>query len=395
MKILQVMPQYPWPMTDGGKVGLGNIATHYAKLGHELHVVCFHEDGRPRQDPDGVAVHTVDYAPTNTPWRIATSIIRQRALYQWKHDRPEMRAAIDRLIKEEGIDVLHCDHTCMAPMVADAARRHGLVWGFRLHNMEWMIWQRYAERFATWHPAHWYLQAQARKLRNEEATLINKADIVFAISSVDQQRALELARRANVIVAPAGIDPDQWTRIRQPARPAQVIMASNYRWIHNVDALRWFLDHVWPIVRNRTDAQFCVAGVDVPDWVESYAEKGVTNDGFVPDLADRYASARISVAPLFVGSGMRLKIIEAMASGLPVVATTVSAEGIELFESDGLLRLDTPEAMAESIVRLVTDPELCDRLGREAQSSVAWSYTWTATVGRMAEALQQLSTDGE
>jgi len=395
MKILQVMPQYPWPMVDGGKVGLANIALEYARQGHDVHVAVYHDAAAPRYDPEPLTIHAVDHVPRNTVGRIARSLLLRRSLYTWKHDTPAMAATLDRVIAEQGTDVLHCDHTCMAPLVMAAAKRHGLPWGFRLHNVEWLIWQRYAERFPVWHPARWYLLNQALKVQREEAHALTQADVVFAITPVDRDRALHLAPTANVVVAPAGVDPVHWERERQPTQPPQVVMASNFRWVHNADALRWFLDDVWPAVRQHHQATFHVIGVDVPAWVAEHAVNGVYVDGFVPDLAERYRSASISVAPLFVGSGMRLKIIEAMAAGLPVVATPVSAEGIELFEADGLLRADRAANMATSILGLLRDHELCDRLGRAARKGVADRYTWHASVGLMASTLDGLRTPRE
>ena len=221
MKILQVMPQYPWPMVDGGKVGLGHIAQEYAALGHDVHVLCFAGPGTKRVDPEGVTVHVVEHVPANSPVRILQSLFRSRALYMWKHDVPSMRRALDEIIEHEKIDVLHCDHTCMAPMVADAARAHGLVWGLRLHNVEWMIWQRYAERFPRWNPARWYLADQARKVRNEERVALGRADVVFAITPTDRERVISLAPTAEVIVAPAGVTPEVWQRDRHPAKPPE------------------------------------------------------------------------------------------------------------------------------------------------------------------------------
>jgi len=395
MTILEVMPQYPWPMTDGGKVGLGNIAMHYARLGHDVHVLCYHSGTSERQDPPDLTVHTVPYAPTNTLWRIARSVFRRRALYMWKHDTLAMHQALDRIIVEHKVQVLHCDHTCMAPLVAEAARRHGLVWGLRLHNIEWMIWQRYAERFPTWHPARWYLRLQARKLRREEAEMIAQADSVFAITPVDRDRALQLAPGARAVVAPAGIDPEMWDLPRTTHRPPQIIMAANYHWVHNADGLRWFLDHVWPEVMQRTEATLHIVGSRIPEWLNTYTGERLINEGFAESLPARYQQASISVAPLFVGSGMRLKIIEAMAAGLPVIATSISAEGIELFEGDGLFRYDTAETMANGLIRLVQDAELCDRLGQAAQRSVQRTYTWDATVRCMVDELESRRREQE
>jgi glycosyltransferase involved in cell wall biosynthesis len=300
----------------------------------------------------------------------------------------------------------------MGEVVRDAARAHGKPWGLRLHNVEWMIWDRYAERFPTWHPTRRYLKAQASKIREAEAQLIAQADVVFTITPVDKERALELAPNANVIVAPAGVEPPFTSpsgplqvpfrlgplqvAFRSPSGPLQVIMASTYRWIHNVDALRWFVDRVWPLVHAKVpEAEFHVLGKDPPSWLAEYAQQGVVVRGFVDDLMSVYAGSAVSVAPLFVGSGMRLKIIEAMVAGLPVVATTISAEGIELSEAEGLFRKDSPEDTAQVIIGLLRDRQEAQRIGQCAQEAVLRRYTWRSSVSIMAAAYERLISGRE
>lgn len=412
MKILQIMPQYPWPTIDGGKVGLANIALQYVAQGHEVHLVCYHDAPVSPPSINGLHVHIIDHAPRNTPWRMARSLLRRRALYMFKHDTAELRAVVDEIITREDIDVIHADHTCMAPIAKEASLKHGIPWGFRLHNVEWMIWDRYAEKFPVWHPSRWYLSLQAARIRREESQLLADADVVFAITPVDRDRAREMAPHANIVIAPAGVDPTQWSHkdlrkdLREALRedllndlledPHIVVMASTYRWVHNVDALQWFVDNVWPRVRaDVPDAEFHVIGSDPPAWLFVEGGLGIVVRGFVDDLAGAYANANVSVAPLFVGSGMRLKIIEAMAAGLPVVATTISAEGIELFEPDGLFRYDEPEQMAEGIVKLLRDRPVSRALGVCAQQAVAAKYTWAASVGMMLRAFVSLKSGAE
>ena len=105
MKILQVMPQYPFPMVDGGKVGLGNIALEYARQGNTVHVLCYATAQVQRCDPKPLTIHAVDHSTRNTPLRILLSVFRRRSLYLWKHDTRAMHEAIDRVIREEGIEV--------------------------------------------------------------------------------------------------------------------------------------------------------------------------------------------------------------------------------------------------------------------------------------------------
>lgn len=396
MKVLQVMPQYPWPMIDGGKISLAKITEHLSALGHDVRVLVYAVGSVKSVSFANVTIDIIEHAPKNTPLRILRSLFDRRALYLFKHDTSVMRQAIDQVLQTEHVDVLHADHTCMGEVVRDAARAHGKPWGLRLHNIEWMIWDRYAERFPSWHPTRWYLKGQANKIKEAEAQLISEADVVFTITPVDRDRALALAPSANIVVAPAGVEPPLQLPFRSPEGAPKVMMASTYRWIHNVDALRWFVDSVWPLVRQKVaDAEFHVLGKDPPPFLTSYRDRGVVVRGFVDDLYAAYSESDVSVAPLFVGSGMRLKIVEAMAAGLPVVATSISAEGIELSEAEGLFRKDDAESTAGAIVGLLLDRKGTHELGSRAQEAVLRTYTWRSSVSAMAGAYERLISGQE
>ena len=393
MTILQIMPQFPFPPVDGGKVALANVALHFAKQGHRVHLVCFRSTLQNEYDEQllkkGIEVHPIVYTPSNTALRILGSLFNSRSLYMQKHDTEELNNLVDRILSTEEIDVIHADHTCMASVAFKAAQRHDLPWGFRSNNMEWLIWQRYAETISKWNPKRWYLLDQARKVKSEEYDLLRKASAAFTITKTDAE---QLATEGiQCVVAQAGVDPEAWILPRPVSNDLRVTMASNYNWIHNVDALRWFLDSVWVHVHGKIpQSTFHVYGVNTPGWLSGYAGNGVVNEGFVEDLAHEYSKASLSVAPLFVGSGFRLKIIEALAAGLPVVATTLSAEGIGIDGENGLIRVDDSDAMIDEICKLLKNADRRRSIGAAGQHVVTTEFTWAMSVSIMLDTYQKL-----
>ena len=391
--MLQIMPQYPYPTVDGGKVSLAAVTRELVALGHTVHVVCYAPPGPREAPPEGATYHIVEYEPTNTTGRIAASMFSKKSLYVSKHDTPEIRAMLHTVMKDVNVDIVHADHTCMAPLARDIAKEYGKPWGLRLHNVEWKIWDRYAEELPRWHPVRHYVGRQARLVKVEESALIAQADVSFAISPVDRDRAQELAPDATVISVPAGVEFNRWKVSRDKAPQPEVIIATNYAWIHNVTALKWFVDDVWPLVKASVqNATLHVVGSNPPEFVKGLSENGVHAEGFVEDLAARYATARVSIAPLFVGSGIRLKILEAMASGLPVVATGVSAEGIDLGEDEGLYRRESASEYAQVMIELLTDNERWLKEQRAASSAIERKYAWKDQISVIAEHYKRLST---
>lgn len=391
--ILQLMPQCPLPATDGGKVGLLGITRGFDGHGCDVTAVMY---GMPspaavQQLQVWCEPHVVQVSTRNTPLRIAASTLRSRALYMWKHDRSEFKAALRTFVERSRFDVVHADHTSMAPLAAYAASLLDIPWGLRLHNIEYRIWERYAERFSAVDPRRWYLNRQARMLRAEEQRWIAKADAVFPITAIDEQEALRLAPDARTVVAPAGVFVDDWPEA-DAGQYAQhdVIMTASYKWRHNSEGLEWFVREVWPLVRETLPtARLRVCGTSIPAWVDRYADVGVVNEGFVDDLRMALQSAAVAVVPLFVGSGVRIKIIEAMAAGVPVVSTSIGAEGIDADSRHGLFVADAAAAMAREIARLLQQPERRALAAQAARKLIHAKYTWHASTRIMLEAYQK------
>ena len=393
MNILQLMPQSPLPASDGGKVSIWNTTKQFALAGHNVHALYYSQLPKPTVDIPNITFDPIPIAIRNSPWRIAKSLFHDQSLFVHKYNTKCIREKIARVIENGSIDVIHADHTCMGPLAQWASATYGIPWGLRLHNVEWMIWQRYAERFPRWHPVRWYVQSQAAKLRWDEADIIRMAPVAFSITAVDRERALDLAPSTHLVVAPGGVNMPQLGNEKSVVT-TDVVMASSWTWVHNVEGLRWFLDNVWPRVRQTLpQATFGILGKGIPKWLEEYKDKGVVAEGYVVDLYERLHRSSVYVAPLFVGSGVRIKVLEALAAGLPVVATTVSAEGIDVFDEDGLFRCDDVESSVNQLITLLTNKELRERCFVHAREVMERSYTWKASIALMISEYKKLLTN--
>jgi len=391
VKILQLMPQFPFPPTDGGKVGLANITKHFSTSGNNVTVICNWQGASPDAILEASTYATwviVDHSTRNTPWQIIKSVFSRRPLYISKQEHGAFEQAIANAFSVTKFDVIHADHTSMAGLAKWASEKYNVPWGLRLHNIEHVIWQRYAERLSLLNPKRWYLAREASKLMREEHDLMSKADILFPITYADA--TLLPFNAAPFVIAPAGVDVADWNSKPQ-FENQRVVMASSFSWIHNAEALMWFIKNVWPIVLARVpNAEFHVCGKDVPQWVWEYQGEKIVVRDFVPDLAAFYSECSVSVSPLFVGSGMRLKIIEAMAAGLPVVATSIGAEGIDATEHHGLFVADAVEAQAELVISLLTNIVTWRQASAEARDFAAERYTWHRAVALMIDAYKRI-----
>jgi glycosyltransferase involved in cell wall biosynthesis len=295
-------------------------------------------------------------------------------------------------------DVVHADHTCMAFYAHIAHTLFNIPMGLRLHNVESVIWQRYSERFAAWHPKRWLLTHQAQLLHNYEMQECTSMNVCFPITDIDKQRVETAAPVSNCLTVSAGVDIQEWnidTTVFQKRQVSkEIILATTYTWVHNVEAVLWLTDEIIPRVQQYIpDIRLTLLGGNPPKELQQRESSAVHVAGFVDSIRPFMERSAVYVAPLFVGGGIRIKILEAMAMALPVVATTISGEGIKAQPENGLFLHDIADAFAERIVRLLQHPDETLVIGKQAQKFIQEHHTWSVCIGKMLTEYQRLIQD--
>jgi glycosyltransferase involved in cell wall biosynthesis len=188
-----------------------------------------------------------------------------------------------------------------------------------------------------------------------------------------------------IITAAAGVNTDEWGAPASNQRhPHELVLAAAWSWEHNVKGLDWFVSEVLPRVRKELpDVNLVLPGKHLPERFRTGSVSGVTAPGYVPMMQPYYHSAALFVCPLFVGSGVRIKIMEAMAAGLPVVATRVGAEGVTATEQDGLIISDDPAVQAQKILECLQDPERRERLSANARLFTQKHHEWRTEIAKI------------
>ena len=333
MKILQLSPQFPLPTDNGGKIGIFNIFKEFAEQGAEVTFVCYAEDIDSEQlkiaEQYGEVI-IIRHSTKNTNLRIFNSLFSNIPLYLGKHFNDNIRKELKQIAKTHKFDVIHADHSCMAAPALFLKKMLNIPVGLRLHNIEYKIWRRYSNSLPKYSLKGMFVSDQANKLKAAESQLYGMADICFAITENDKKIAYQLNKNAKVIVASAGVDLHEWKVEEVQRNNSEMILATTWDWVHNIDGAKWFVERVLPLVKKEfPDAQLTLTGKHLPDWFKDKKEFGVNPVGYVDDVKPYLNKANIYVAPLFVGSGIRIKILEALAMELPVIATSISAEGIK------------------------------------------------------------------
>lgn len=390
MKVLQLCIKPPYPSVDGGTMAMNSITQGLLRAGCEVRVLTMESDKHPAD----MAKLPADYREAThfeavyvdlgvKPLEAAVAMLCGESYHVRRFRSEAFAGRLRAVLEQEDFDVVHLESVFMTPYVPLIRRfsKAGVV--LRAHNVEHVIWRRVAESTRRG-LKRWYLKHLALTLRAYELEHVNDYDGVVCITRNDAEYFRSQGCRRPVTAIPFGVEPEEVPSV--DVEPASLFHIGAMDWMPNRESVAWLLDEVWPVVhREVPQAHLYLAGRRMPrKWMDASIE-GVTVVGEVPDAGHFIAGKQINVVPLLSGSGIRVKIIEAMAAGKAVVTTSVGASGIEFTDGENLLIADTPQQFAVCIKRLVEDQDYCRSVGEAAAHLVAEQYD----VGSLTQKLLQ------
>jgi glycosyltransferase involved in cell wall biosynthesis len=290
------------------------------------------------------------------------------------------------LIASQKFDAKVCDF--LAPSINIGSLRN---WILFQHNVETMIWERHAQTGRT--PLHRaYFRLQAQRMCNWEKAACNSASHVIAVSDVDQRIMRERFGVRNISAVGTGVDLDYFAAPRDKTLQFDFVFVGSMDWMPNVDGVEWFLSEVFPIVKAaKPDARLAIVGRNPPPTILAKADQtNVVVTGTVPDVRPFLWQSAISIVPLRVGGGTRLKIFEAMAAGTPVVATAIGAEGLPVQHGSTIQIADTAQDFAAECLRLLANPHQSARISQTALDIVRANFSWERVTRDFEQVLQSV-----
>jgi polysaccharide biosynthesis protein PslH len=391
LRILYVSPMPPSPPRAGAQARMHGLISSLARR-HEITVVSLFDEGFDPEDCRR-ALHDLCREVILVPNPIGREGVAKRMLQlrslasfrSFEHHRflvPGLQGVLDRVLQGQRFDLVNLELPYLAhfrlrqsppgtsppPLVLDA------------HDIAYDIVRQMARGDGS--PGRrLYAELNWRKLRQDESAAFRSVDGVSVCSAADQERVRKHAPLARTVVIPNAADVDFYKP--RPADPPSdgrtVVFFGLLSTFPNIDGVLFFLRVIWPrIAAERPQARCKIIGARPPASVAQLAGPRVEITGFVEDLRPHLAAAAALVVPLRLGSGTRLKIVEGMAMGRPIVSTTLGAQGIEAVPERDLLIADEPSEFASAVVRLLDDAVLADRLGRSARRLAVERYSWSA-----------------
>ncbi len=386
MNILQLAPKVPFPLDEGGRISIYNTTKQLALSGAKVYFAALSENPKNENLGDlyrwckdiSVIKHKKHYGLVS----IARSLFLKIPLNIAKFQSPAVLQALTQFGRKHKIDLIHVDYLHMAQYGLALKNILSKPAVLREHDLEIKMMQRFAEVETRPH-LKFVARVQAKTFRRYQPEICAQFDKCIMVSADDERDLRQLAPRVKTTVIPIGVDTHYFRPHRERAGPSTICYLGSLDWFANVQGIRWFAKDVLPLVaKEHGTVKLLIYGSSPGRSVSELADgKRIFVMGFIEDAREAFRSATVFIAPEAVGSGLRIKILEAMAMGKPVVATSVSCEGIAVKHGRDILVADKPADFAREVSLLLSSERLRRSVSTNARRSIVRQYSW-ATLGR-------------
>ena len=406
MRVLQFAPRVCWPLDTGARLRNYHLARELARR-TRVSLLAFSDHGQrlERSSPDlenpYERVTTVERDSAYTFAKVVRGILGRTPLPVLNYTTDRMKRALELILRELEFDIVQVESIHLMaylPIILAAPNRPLAICDW--HNIESELMQRYRERQSSL-LRQAYAGKTARLMSEFERRAAREFDAHVVVSERDARRLRALNPDAKIFVVGNGVDTAYYCDAQiENAASAQssasgttrIVFVGSMDYHANIDGAVGFAREVWPRVRERRpDLVFTIVGRDPALEVRELARiPGIEVTGTVADVRPFYREAIAAVVPLNVGGGSRLKILEAMAAGVPVVSTTLGAEGLDVWHGESILIADTDEQQIEAIVSVVENAEQRERLVNCGRALVSNHYDWSQLGVLLFESYQKL-----
>ncbi len=398
MKILWVKSDFLHPTNRGGQIRTLEMLKCLHRR-HEIHYVAF-EDSK---NPEGLA-RASEYCSRAYPVRhsvpphgslgfagqLLQGFISPVPVAVQRYTSKRMKRQIETLLAAEKFDSLVCDFLFPAPNIPDISRCVLFQ-----HNVESIIWQRHVEQ-ATNAAKRAYLRVQWRRMEAFEGAVCRRAGHIVAVSSADRESMRRLFGAKCVSAVDTGVamsyfSPQAAGGPKERTIFADLIFTGSMDWLPNTDAVQFFVAEILPHIRKeRPKCRVIIAGRRPTSAIRGLSERdsGIEVTGTVPDVRPYLWGSTISIVPLRIGGGTRLKIFEAMAAKTAVVSTSIGAEGLPVIDGQHIAIADEPEVFARRCLDLLGDAQKRRQMADQACELVSSRFSWDRIAREFESALE-------
>jgi glycosyltransferase involved in cell wall biosynthesis len=374
LKILQISNKAPYPPNDGSSIAIYNMAQGLIDNGAELHLLTVNTKKHFKADkdvPEDFKKNT-HYCSVyqNTDTGVVGAFMNLFSSSSYFVSRFYFAEFEDKLVdtlSKYSFDIIQIEGVFMAVYIDTIRRYSKAKIVLRAHNVEHKIWERHLSNSKK-SVLNGYLSLQNKRLKKFEQDTLNKIDAVVPITDHDKLLFEQMGFKKNIFTCITGVDVAQYqSKQNVQVKPKTVFYFGSMDWMPNQEAVRWFLENCWEKISKAVpDAKFIIAGRGMP---QSFLQLNLPNVLVIENVKDSktfFEQYQIMAVPLLSGSGLRIKIIEGMAYGKPIVSTSIGAEGIYCDPKNDIIIADTPENFSAVVIELLNDPLKREKLENNA-----------------------------
>jgi len=395
MKILMLTPYLPYPLLSGGQIRTYNLLKKLADK-HEVTLFALIKEESERQfipEIEKYCKKVRAFKRSSKPFTLRNIIKTALSSYPFlviRNLTPETKKAVQQELSKESYDLIHAETFYMMPNIPDTNVPIILV----EQTIEYLGYESFAQKVKLPFLKQ-LLNLDITKIRKWEEYYWKSCTKLIAMSYDDKEFINETVQDKNKIaVVSNGVD-TEWFEEKKKALPEHptILSVGTFNWLPNVEAVKILVEKVWPLVKiSIPNVKLWIVGNAPTKEIFEYQQKdnSITVTGGIPDIRDAFAGAHVLLAPVFSGKGTRYKILEAMASETPIVATSTAVEGLGIDNGVHALIGDTSDEMARLTLELLKDDQLQKKLARNGKNFVKRHYDWDMISLKLDSLYQEL-----
>lgn len=378
MKVLMLTPYLPFPLWSGGQIRTYNLLKHLSKK-HEITLFSFIRNENERDYIPKLMDYCVNVEVflKRPPWSLTSlglSAITYYPLVVCMYLNRAVSGAIAIALEREHFDLIHAETFYVMPNIPKNDIPKILV----EQTIEYQVYQHYTKSVTNL-PLKLLMSWDVQKIRFWEEKFWEKASLVVAMSETDKEIMQKLVNGLRVSLVPNGVDVDFFSQKKQiPQKKGKtVLFVGNFKWLQNREAVSMLVKDIWPKIFSKLpDARLWIVGKFPIKETVDFASPSITVSDNIDDIRKAYLNSDVLLAPIYGPGGTRYKILESMATGLPVVTTSRGCEGLGVLHGEHVLIGENHEMLAENTIKLLTDPILYRRLATNGRKLVEANFNW-------------------
>lgn len=391
MKILMLTPYLPFPLHSGGQIRSYNLLKNLSKK-HQVTLFSFIRSSTEKKYIKELKkhCHKVKVFKRRKAWDPRNIILSALTPYPFLvsiYLSSSVKKAVAKELNSQTYDLIHAETFYVMPNLPNSVSLPTLLVE---QTIEYLVYQRFIENSKLFFLKP-LLYFDVFKIKFWEKHYWQKATRLVAMSVSDKNMMSKSVKHKKVDVVANGVDVEHFNKVK-PQKPTipTILFVGNFKWLPNKDAAKFLVTKIWPKIKEKLpQAKLWIVGRNPTPDIINLSQRGSINiTGDIDDIRTAFSRSHLMLAPIRNGRGTKYKVLEAMASRVPVVTTRLGIEGIKA--KDSVIVAESADNLASNTIKVLTNPKFAESMAKEAQAIVYQSYNWQSISRKLDQIYKQL-----